>query len=81
MGRGAAFSAIPVGVFGGPITLPARLFEPLMGEGATANVSLVGSIPIFCVGATWRGASACAWRTCFDAMVFAIAAAYLPWGL
>ena len=50
MGRGAAFTAIPVGVFGGPITLPVRLLEPLMGEGAMANVSLVGSIPILCVG-------------------------------
>jgi hypothetical protein len=72
---------MPVGVFDGPITLLARLLEPLMGEGAMADVSLVGSIPILCVGATWRGASACAWRTCFDAMVFAIAAAHLPWGL
>lgn len=50
MGKGCIFSAIPVGVFQGSITLLARLIEPLMTEQALSNLSLTGSIMIFCVG-------------------------------
>ena len=50
MGKGCVFSAIPVGIFQGVITLLARLIQPLMTEAALSNLSLVGSIMIFCVG-------------------------------
>lgn len=50
LGRGCIFSALPVGVFQGVITLLARLIQPLMTDAALANLSLVGSILIFCVG-------------------------------
>ncbi|WP_204214483.1 DUF554 domain-containing protein [Collinsella sp. An2] len=50
LGRGCIFSALPVGVFQGVITLLARLVQPLMTDAALANLSLVGSILIFCVG-------------------------------
>lgn len=50
MGRGCMFAAIPVGVFQGCITLLARLIQPLMTEQALANLSLTGSIMIFCIG-------------------------------
>ena len=50
MGKGCVFSAIPVFVFQGCITLLARLIQPIMTEAALANLSLVGSIMIFCVG-------------------------------
>ena len=50
MGKGCLFSAIPVAVFQGSITALARLVEPLMTEKALHNLSLVGSILIFCVG-------------------------------
>ncbi|HJG36653.1 DUF554 domain-containing protein [Enorma phocaeensis] len=50
LGRGALFSALPVAVFQGSITLLARLIQPIMTEAALANLSLVGSILIFCVG-------------------------------
>ena len=50
MGRGCIFSAIPVGVFQGSMTLLASLIEPLMTEQALSNLSLTGSIMIFCVG-------------------------------
>ena len=49
MGRGCIFSAIPVGVFQGSMTLLASLIEPLMTEQALSNLSLTGSIMIFCV--------------------------------
>ena len=50
MGKGCLFSAIPVGIFQGSITLLARLVEPLLTDAALHNLSLVGSVLIFCVG-------------------------------
>lgn len=50
LGKGCLFSAIPVGVVQGGMTLLARLLRPVMTEAALANLSLIGSILIFCVG-------------------------------
>lgn len=50
LGIGCLFSAVPVVIFQGTFTLLARLIEPLLTEGALANISLVGSALIFCVG-------------------------------
>ena len=50
MGKGCLFSAIPVGIFQGGITALARLVEPLLTAAALSNLSLVGSVLIFCVG-------------------------------
>ena len=57
MGVGCLFSALPVGVLQGAITLLARALQPLMTEAALANLSTVGSILIFCVGVNliWKG--------------------------
>lgn len=49
-GKGAIFSAIPVGIFQGAITLLAGLIAPLLGEAVIAGLSFVGSALIFCVG-------------------------------
>ena len=50
MGKGCVFSAIPVFLLQGSVTCLARLIQPVMTEGALANLSLIGSILIFCVG-------------------------------
>ncbi len=50
MGKGSIFSAIPVALFQGSITVLAVFFEPLMTVQAISNLSLTGSILIFCVG-------------------------------
>lgn len=50
LGKGCMFSAIPVFVFEGAMTLLAALIRPFMTEAALANLSLIGSILIFCVG-------------------------------
>lgn len=57
MGKGAVFSAIPVGVFQGSMTALSRLIMPIMTEEALANLSTVGSVLIFCVGLNliWEG--------------------------
>ena len=57
LGRGCLFSALPVAVIQGSITLLARPLGPLMTEAALANLSIVGSMLIFCVGVNliWKG--------------------------
>lgn len=50
MGKGCIFAAIPVGVLQGAVTLLAKAIQPLMTERALSNLSLTGSILIFCVG-------------------------------
>lgn len=50
LGRGCLFSALPVAVLQGSVTALATLLHPIMTETALANLSLVGSTLIFCVG-------------------------------
>ena len=50
MGKGCIFSAVPVGIFQGVITLAAGLLRPLLTAQAMDNLSLTGSMLIFCVG-------------------------------
>lgn len=50
LGKGAGFSAVPVFLFQGLITVMAHLIEPLMTVQALSNLSLIGSSLIFCVG-------------------------------
>lgn len=50
MGKGCIFSAIPVGLFQGSITLLASFLAPYITDGGMANLSYVGNILIFCVG-------------------------------
>ena len=50
MGKGCIFSAIPVGILQGSVTILARVIQPLMTEVALHHLSLVGSMLIFCVG-------------------------------
>ena len=50
MGKGCIFSAIPVALFQGTITILARYIQPLLMGQAMSNLSLTASILIFCVG-------------------------------
>lgn len=81
LGKGAAFSAIPVFAFEGTITLLARLVSPVMTEAAIANLSLVGSILIFCVGLNLVWGKTVRVANMLPGIIFAIIAAYLPWTL
>ena len=78
LGKGCAFSAIPVFVFEGLITLLARLISPLMTELAIAYLSLVGSILIFCVGVNLVWGKKFRVANMLPSVVFAVIAAYLP---
>ncbi|MDE7234838.1 MAG: DUF554 domain-containing protein, partial [Ruminiclostridium sp.] len=50
LGVGVLFSAVPLFVYQGALTLFAKLLEPLLSERLIANLSFVGSSLIFCVG-------------------------------
>lgn len=49
-GKGAIFSAIPVGVLQGTVTLCAGLLAPVFSQPVIDNLSFLGSLLIFCVG-------------------------------
>ena len=50
LGKGCIFSAIPVGILQGTVTALAVLIRPYITDAAMNNLSLVGSVLIFCVG-------------------------------
>lgn len=50
MGKGCIFSAIPVGIFQGTITLLAGALSPIITDVAMSDLSYVGNIMIFLVG-------------------------------
>lgn len=78
MGKGCAFSAIPIFAFEGGITLLSRLIAPFMTESAIANLSLVGSILIFCVGINLVWGKTIRVANMLPAVLLAVLAAYLP---
>ena len=80
MGRGCAFSAIPVFVFEGSITLLAGLLSPVMTELALAYLSLVGSLLIFCIGVNLIWGKKVSVANMLPSVLLAVLAAYLPWG-
>lgn len=78
MGRGCVFSAIPVAVFQGSITLLAGLVRPVMTEAALANLSLIGNVLIFCVGINLVWGKKVRVANLLPAIVIAVIAAFLP---
>ena len=79
LGKGCIFSVIPLGLFQGSMTLLSRLIEPLLTEQAIANLSLVGSMLIFCVGINLMFQQKLKVANMLPALIFAVAAAFLPW--
>ena len=80
MGKGAAFSALPVFVFEGAMTLLARLLSPVMTATAVAYLSLIGSVLIFCIGVNLVWGKKLSVANMLPSVLLAILAAYLPWG-
>lgn len=79
LGKGCAFSAIPVLIFEGLITILVGLISPIMTDTAVAYLSLVGSVLIFCVGLNLVWGNKVRVANMLPAVIFAVAAAYLPW--
>lgn len=78
LGKGCVFSAIPVLVFEGLITLFASFLKPIMTDPAMNNLSMIGSILIFCVGLNLVWGKKVRVANMLPAVVFAAAAAFIP---
>ena len=78
LGKGAVFSAIPVAVLQGSVTVLAGLLKDVMTDAAMANLSLVGNILIFCVGVNLLFGKTVKVANMLPAIVIAVIAAFLP---
>ena len=78
LGKGCGFSAIPVLLFEGLITLFASLLKPVMTDLAMNYLSLIGSILIFCVGLNLVWGKKVRVANMLPAVVLAVIAALIP---
>lgn len=78
LGKGCLFSAIPVALWQGFITLLSRLIAPLLTEQALLNLSMIGSILIFCVGLNLVWGKKIRVANLLPAVLLAVVAAFLP---
>ena len=76
-GKGAIFSAIPVFIFQGSMTVLASLLEPIMTEAALLYLSLIGSILIFCVGINLVFGKKVSVANLLPALLIAVVASYI----
>ncbi|MBO5274310.1 MAG: DUF554 domain-containing protein [Clostridia bacterium] len=81
MGRGTVFSVVPLVIFQGAMTLFAVLLEGIMNEAATAALSTVGSVLIFCVGINLTFGKKVKVANFLPALIVAVVWSYLPIGL
>ena len=78
MGKGCAFSAIPVLLWEGGLTLLATVIKPILTEAALSYLSLVGSVLIFCVGVNLVWGKKIRVANLLPAVILAVIAAFLP---
>ena len=78
MGKGCLFSAIPVFLLQGSVTLLSTLIAPILTEPALNNLSLVGSTLIFCVGLNLVWGKKVKVANLLPAIIVAVGYAFLP---
>ena len=78
LGKGCAFSAIPVFLWEGGLTLLASAVRPILTEAALGYLSLVGSVLIFCVGVNLVWGKKIRVANLLPAVALAVIAAFLP---
>lgn len=78
LGKGCIFSAIPVALFQGGITLLAKAIRPIMTDTALDYLALTGSILIFCVGVNLLWENKLRVANMLPAIIFAMIWAFLP---
>ena len=78
MGKGCAFSAIPVLLWEGGLTLLATVIKPILTGAALGYLSLVGSVLIFCVGVNLVWGKKIRVANLLPAVILAVIAAFLP---
>ncbi len=78
LGKGCMFSAIPVFLWEGALTLLATAIRPVMTDLAMGYLSMVGSVLIFCVGLNLIWGKKIRVANLLPAVLLAVAAAFLP---
>ena len=78
LGKGCIFSVIPVALLQGLITLLASLLRPVMTDDALSNLSLVGSVLIFCIGVNLVWGKKIRVANMLPSILIAVIAAFLP---
>lgn len=78
LGKGCIFSAIPVAVLQGSVTAASTLLRPIMIPAAQSNLSMIGSVLIFCVGLNLVWDKRIRVANLLPAVVLAVIAAFLP---
>ena len=78
LGKGCIFSTIPVGILQGSVTALSTLLRPIMTPAAQSNLSMIGSVLIFCVGLNLVWDKRIRVANLLPAVVLAVAAAFLP---
>ncbi len=78
LGKGCVFSAIPVFLWEGALTLLATSLKPVMTDSAMGYLSLVGNVLIFCVGINLVWGKKIRVANLLPAVVFAVAASFVP---
>lgn len=78
MGKGTAFSVIPLAAIQGSITLIAKLVEPFLTDSAVTNISFVGSMMIFCVGVNLMFDKKIRVANMLPTIIFSVAFSFLP---
>ena len=81
LGKGCMFSAIPVFVVQGGMTLLSRLLQPIMTASALANLSMTGSVLIFCVGVNLVWGKKIRVANLLPGLVIAVILAFLPFSI
>ncbi len=78
LGKGPVFSFIPVFVLQGLVTVLAKFIQPVLTEASLGNLSMIGSILIFCVGINLVWGKRVKVANLLPAIIFAVAFAFLP---
>ena len=78
-GKGAIFSALPVGVLQGSVTLCAGLLSPIFHPAVVDSLSFLGNMLIFCVGVNLCFGPKFKVANMLPALVFGAVFAALPW--
>lgn len=78
LGKGCVFSAIPVFLWEGAVTLLATVIRPIMTDTAMGYLSLVGNVLIFCVGINLIWGKKIRVANLLPVVILAVIAAFLP---
>ncbi len=80
LGKGSIFSAVPVFLLEGLVTVCASFVKPVITDLAMDYLSMVGSILIFCVGVNLVWGKKIRVANMLPAVVLSVIAAFIPFG-